>query len=268
MAPCPAKRSGIFLEAAESILPEVKLASPCQRIRTNLEFDRLGLGSLAGFAMERSPVSIGRPDATALPAGVRIVDAAIHPLGEEAERIRNPHVHPLAVHPRHQRFVGVASGHRDIGAESGRIELVNPRIVARLGAAALGHILELRPRERDQCPALRTQFAFGRLWSVKRPLGYPTTQSRMQLPTGFAVPHRRPQLLCSVCCPVRVHHVSTTTSFPAGRPPHKSNFYCHPGRAGGTLMLLEHPRALPPRTARHQWNDTLLGRGLRTSLRL
>src|ERR1700676_5772923 len=28
------------------------------------------------------------------------------------------------------------------------------------------------------------------------------------------------------------------TNFIAGRPPHKSNFYCHPGRAGGTPMLI------------------------------
>jgi hypothetical protein len=28
------------------------------------------------------------------------------------------------------------------------------------------------------------------------------------------------------------------TSFVVGRPPYKSNFYCHPGRAGGTPILL------------------------------
>jgi hypothetical protein len=28
------------------------------------------------------------------------------------------------------------------------------------------------------------------------------------------------------------------TSFVVGRPPYKSNFYCHPGRAEGTPMLL------------------------------
>src|SRR5215467_8625062 len=82
--------------------PQIKVASPCQRVRTNLELDHLGLGSLAGFAMERRAVAVGRPHAAALPARVRIVDAAVHPLGEEAERIWHPHVDPLAVHIRHQ----------------------------------------------------------------------------------------------------------------------------------------------------------------------
>src|SRR6266404_6184714 len=103
--------------------PPVKVASSRQRVRTNLELDHLGLGSLAGFAMERRAVSVGRPDAAALPARIRIVDAAVHPLGKEAERIRHPHVDPLAVNPGHQRLVGIARGHRDVGAEPGRVEL-------------------------------------------------------------------------------------------------------------------------------------------------
>src|SRR6516162_1139556 len=35
-----------------------------------------------------------------------------------------------------------------------------------------------------------------------------------------------------------VRHVSTVAVFRPGRPSYKSNFYCHPGRAGGTPMLL------------------------------
>src|SRR5713101_545238 len=40
------------------------------------------------------------------------------------------------------------------------------------------------------------------------------------------------------CCPHASRHVLDHHKFPGGRPPYKSNFYCHPGRAGGTPMLL------------------------------
>src|SRR5258708_17043176 len=152
--------------------PPVKVASSCQRIRTNLELDHLGPVSLAGFAMERRAVSVSRPDAAALPAPIRIVDTAVHPLGKEAERIRHPHIDPLAVHPRHQRLVGIAGSHRNVGAEAGRVELVDPGIIARLGAAAFGDIPELRSRERNERPPFRTQLAFGGLRPVERALAF------------------------------------------------------------------------------------------------
>src|SRR6266852_4643815 len=40
------------------------------------------------------------------------------------------------------------------------------------------------------------------------------------------------------CCPHASCHVLDRHKFPGGRPPYKSNFYCHPGGAGGTPMLL------------------------------
>src|SRR6266852_9865858 len=40
------------------------------------------------------------------------------------------------------------------------------------------------------------------------------------------------------CCPHASRHVLDRHKFPGGRPPYKSNFYCHPGRAGGTPMLI------------------------------
>src|SRR5260370_17617013 len=44
--------------------------------------------------------------------------------------------------------------------------------------------------------------------------------------------------LCSALLPHASRHVLDRHKFPGGRPPYKSNFYCHPGRAGGTPMLL------------------------------
>src|SRR5882762_8033217 len=60
----------------------------------------------------------------------------------------------------------------------------------------------------------------------------------------------KPICLCFPCCmrdlscldlallPHASRHVLDRHKFPGGRPPYKSNFYCHPGRAGGTPMLL------------------------------
>src|SRR5215468_8197027 len=110
--------------------------------------------------MEWCPVAVRRPQTTALPAAIRIVDAAIDPLGEEAERIGYPHVDPLAVNESHQRFVGVAGGHRYVVAEAERILLVDPGVVAGFSAAAFGDIAELRAWERGQRPAFWTQLAF------------------------------------------------------------------------------------------------------------
>src|SRR5258706_13961874 len=60
----------------------------------------------------------------------------------------------------------------------------------------------------------------------------------------------KPICLCFPCCmrdlscldlallPHASRYVLDRHKFPGGRPPYKSNFYCHPGRAGGTPMLL------------------------------
>src|SRR5579871_6611654 len=130
-----------------------------KRIGTELELDDLRQRALAGLAMERRAVAVRRPQGAALPAGVRVIDAAVDPLGEEAERIGDPHVDPLAVNERHQRLVGVAGGQRNIVAKAERVLLIDPGVVARLGAAGFGDVLELRTRIRRQRPAFRTQLA-------------------------------------------------------------------------------------------------------------
>src|SRR5580700_9714792 len=48
-------------------------------------------------------------------------------------------------------------------------------------------------------------------------------------------------LLCSALLTRPRVWCRAVTSFVVGRPPYKSNFYCHPGRAGGTPMLLAYP---------------------------
>src|SRR5258705_7708023 len=98
---------------------------------------------------------------------IRIVDAAVDPLGEEAERIGDDHVDPLAVNESHQRLVGVAGRQRNVVAEAGGVLLIDPGVVARFRAAAFGDVLELRAWERRQRPAFRTQLAISGLRAVE-----------------------------------------------------------------------------------------------------
>src|SRR5882672_7342776 len=129
---------------------------PRQRIRPDLELHHLRQRTLAALEVERRALAVGRPDAAAFPAGVGIVDATVHALGIEAERVGHAHVDPLAVDEREDRLVGVAGRHRRIGAETRHVELIDPGVVARLDAARLVEVLELRAGERIERPALRT----------------------------------------------------------------------------------------------------------------
>src|SRR5258707_14294710 len=117
--------------------------------------------------MEWCPVAVRRPQTTALPAAIRIVDAAIDPLGEEAERIGDAHVDPLAIDERHQRFVGITGRQRNVVAKAERVLLVDPGVIARLGAAVFSDVAELRAGERRQRPAFRTHLAFSGLRAVE-----------------------------------------------------------------------------------------------------
>src|SRR2546427_12741659 len=89
---------------------EIALPSVGERIRTPLEMhdQRAGQG-LAGRAgtrrgaaldVHRRSVARGHPQSSALPAGLRIVDAAVHALGEDAPGTRNAPLADLPVRPR------------------------------------------------------------------------------------------------------------------------------------------------------------------------
>src|SRR5262245_52839089 len=59
-----------------------------QRIGTQLQLHELRHIALAdAFVMERRAVAGARPHAAALPAAVRVVDAPVDELGEEAHRV-------------------------------------------------------------------------------------------------------------------------------------------------------------------------------------
>src|SRR5207247_11214151 len=110
--------------------------------------------ALAAFHVERRAVARARPDAAALPAGVRVVDAPVEGLGIEAHRIRDDEIDHLAVLERNQRLVLIAGGKRGVFAEAQRVVLVDPGVIARLGRSAAAVTHELRSRERIERPAL------------------------------------------------------------------------------------------------------------------
>src|SRR6266446_4018089 len=165
----PAQGAGrlVEIQAGRTAPGPICERSVRQRVRTKLELDDLGRRSLAGFTMEWWPVAVRRPQTAALPAAIRIINAAIDPLGEEAQRIGHPHVDPLAIDERHQGLVGVAGRQRHVVAKAERVLLVDPGVVAGFSAAAFCDIAELRAWERRQRPAFRTHLAFSGLRAVE-----------------------------------------------------------------------------------------------------
>src|ERR1051326_1106892 len=92
------------------------------------------LGAFAALDQPRRAVAVGGPDAAPFPAGVRIVDAAVESLRIEAERVGHAEHHHAAVRVRDQAVVQIAGGHGNVFAESERVMLIDPRVVAGLGA--------------------------------------------------------------------------------------------------------------------------------------
>src|SRR6266403_354633 len=119
-----------------------------------------GLLALAAFHEPRRAVSAGRPQPAALPAGRRIVDAPVEALGVKPQRIRHAQHDHLAVLERDESVVEVARRHWHVLAETERVVLVDPRVVARLGAV-LADSLEARAWILVEGPALGTMIAGG-----------------------------------------------------------------------------------------------------------
>src|SRR5580704_17603141 len=151
--------------------PRPDRPSERQRVGAELEVVDLGPSALAAFHVERRAAAGGGPDPLALPAGPGIVDPPVHALDVEAERIGHAQGHELAVDQRQEPFGAVAGGDRHIGAETQRVELIDPGVIARLGAAGARVILQFRSGERVERPALGALPA-DRLRPVQRALTF------------------------------------------------------------------------------------------------
>src|SRR5690606_8924662 len=111
--------------------------------------------------VEGSAGTDGGPETASLPAGVRVVDPAVHPLGVEPHRVRNAENHPLSVVEDEEPLGLIPGVDRDVLAETKRVELVHPGVVAPFAAPRSGDVAELRERLRVERPALRTVIARG-----------------------------------------------------------------------------------------------------------
>src|ERR1044072_5362721 len=101
-----------------------------QRIGPELEMRRERLGAFAAFDQPWRAIAVCRPQAAALPARIRIVDAAVKTLGVEAERIRHANRNHLAVLVERDQTVHQIRGrHRDVVTEPEGVVLVDPRVV-------------------------------------------------------------------------------------------------------------------------------------------
>src|SRR5688500_15461584 len=77
--------------------PRQPLPLSRQRIRPELEPERLAGGPLPPLHMEGGARADSGPEATPLPAGVRVVDAPVQPLRVEPHRIRDAEDDPLPI---------------------------------------------------------------------------------------------------------------------------------------------------------------------------
>src|SRR5690349_22983289 len=123
--------------------------------------------ALSCLHVERSPRADRRPQSLPLPASFRIVDSTVEPFGVETGWIWHAEDDELAVLQRQQTFRCVAGIDRRVGTEAGRIELIDPGVIACFRAAGVGHVLQLRQRFLIESPALRTLLP-GRSRTVER----------------------------------------------------------------------------------------------------
>src|SRR6516165_4949215 len=117
LAPLPRRYGADALQIDSGL----QYASPRERIRPNLDLISLRPRFRPALAMKHRPRAERRPQTLPLPAGVRIVDAAVHILAEETHRIRNVDVDELPVHQRKQRFAPVRLRDGSVRAKAERV---------------------------------------------------------------------------------------------------------------------------------------------------
>src|SRR6266545_970381 len=110
---------------------------------------------LARLEVERRAPAVRPIDAAALPAAIRVVNAAIEPLREVPHRIGDLQTDPFPVHQREEAFIRIAGVDRDVLAEPERILLVHPGVVADPRAARICYAGELWQRLRPEAPSRR-----------------------------------------------------------------------------------------------------------------
>src|SRR6266567_2213286 len=86
--------------------------------KTKVEVNDLAHLAFAALDMGGRPIREGGPQALALPTGVHVVKAAVHTLGEIADRIWHAHHDPFAIHQSRRRIGFIAGGDRSVLAQA------------------------------------------------------------------------------------------------------------------------------------------------------
>src|SRR2546427_566909 len=127
-----------------------------------------GTGRVDAFDVHGRSVARGHPQSPALPAGFRIVDAAVHALGEEAHRVRDAELDNLPIRQRVERIREVARTDGGVRTQAQNVVLIHPAVVGTFsGAVPAG---ERWSGERIKRPAFRAQVPLGRSRPVETPL--------------------------------------------------------------------------------------------------
>src|SRR5688572_28224379 len=130
-----------------------------KRIWPELEPNRLAGCPLPAFHVERGARADRRPETAPLPAGLRVVDAAVQPLCVEAHRIGHTENNPPSV-PENEEPLGLIPGvERHVLSEPERVELGLPGVVAPLPAPRTRDVAELREWLGVEGPPLWTVLA-------------------------------------------------------------------------------------------------------------
>src|SRR4029450_13531673 len=169
------------------VMVVVGTLSPRKWVGAELELDDLARRPLAAFDVEGCSRGVGGPEPLAFPPGIRVVDAPVHPLGVEAHGVGDAKDNELSVHEGEKPLIGVPGTDRDVPTQAEGIELIDPGVVGRLGAARIRPVRELWPGERIKRPALGTVLPC-RHGPVEGPLALAPVKAR-EMPAGKRRPH-------------------------------------------------------------------------------
>src|SRR5689334_8976723 len=165
---------------------EAKERSVRQRIRPYLDVYGARTAAHAVLGEPWRAVAVGAPQAAALPAGIRVIDARVEPLGIETHRVGDAQRDHLAILERDEAVAQVGGRVRHVGAEADGVMLVDPGVVARL-RAVVAEPLEARARIAIARPALGAVVAGG-VRAVERRLALAAVEAHQ-----FAARRRAPQ---------------------------------------------------------------------------
>src|SRR5687767_248175 len=104
--------------------------------------------------MEGRARADGCPETAPLPPRLRVIDAAVQPLGVEPHRVGDTKDDPLPVLEYEQPLGLIASVDRHVCTEPERVELVDPGVVAPFSTSRASDVAELREWLCVEAPSL------------------------------------------------------------------------------------------------------------------